>query len=68
MALPLEKALYLALLERTWALCVLLGRANTGPLYHFSGTGGSSVVYLGDKLASGLGRTPGWIPGWLGKF
>lgn len=32
MGLPLEKALYLALLERTWALCLLLGRANMGPL------------------------------------
>lgn len=41
MGLPLEKALHLALLERTWALCVLLGRANTGPLYHLSGTGGA---------------------------
>lgn len=31
MGLPLEKALYLALLERTWALCLLSGRANVGP-------------------------------------
>lgn len=30
MGLPLEKDLRLALLERTWALCVLLGRANMG--------------------------------------
>lgn len=58
MGLPLEKALYLALLERTWALCLLLGRANMGPLYHLSGTG-SSAVYLRDMLVSGLGRTPG---------
>lgn len=72
MGLPLEKDLCSALSQsRTRALCVLSGRANMGSLYRLSSLKGSAV-YLGDKLASGLGRSPGWVPVCLhacsGKF
>lgn len=47
MGLPLEMDVCSALLERTWALCVV-GRANVGPLSRLSSLG--ALLSIGDKM------------------